>query len=129
MATNRDPPLSISIVSQDSIVVLSLVGELDAASVSDLRAHFDDLSSRDAADVVIDVARLEFIDSSGLNALAVGARTTKSNGGSLVVAGPSEHLKQVFEIVDLGSELEVEPTVEDAVQKLRTAGSDPLVDQ
>ena len=124
MSESFDRPLSISIERADGIVLMSLGGELDAATAGDLQAHLSQLAADRSVRLIIDLAQLEFIDSSGLNALALGSRVLAANGGSLVVAGAAAHIQRVFEIVHLASEVHTEATVGDARRALARLARD-----
>ena len=67
------------------------------------------------AKVIVDVSQLTFIDSSGLNLLAVAARAVTAAEGSFVVAGPSPGITRVFGVVQLESEVPVTESVEAAL--------------
>lgn len=106
--------LSISVTdAADGSVVVALVGELDLASAPSLVAELEALRGR-AGRLVIDAARLSFIDSSGLNALVATARATDR---PIVLAGASEHVSRVVEMVRLEEILQVAPSVEEALRR------------
>ena len=48
--------------------------------------------------MVVDLAGLTFIDSSGINALVRAASTVEARGGTAVLAAPSPAARRVFEI-------------------------------
>jgi anti-anti-sigma factor len=50
---------------------------------------------------VIDLANLEFIDSSGISAIVATLEQVKSRGGSLVVRNPNPMARTIFEITGL----------------------------
>jgi anti-anti-sigma factor len=117
-----DRALSISVTdAADGSVVVALAGELDLASAPSLVAELEALRGR-AGRLVIDAARLSFIDSSGLNALVATARATDR---PIVLAGASEHVSRVVEMVRLEEILQVAPSVEEALRRpAPTRGSD-----
>ena len=121
--TEDDRALSIDVNEvADGIVVVQLAGELDLATAPELVDRLAVVRSRSASRIVVDVSRLTFVDSSGLNALVAAARPAN---GRLVVAAPSPHLARVLDIVRLGEVVEIEPTVEAA---LRSAGATDATD-
>src|ERR1700759_2284399 len=69
-------------------VVLTLAGELDLGTVPVLQERLDQAICAKAA-VVIDLSRLRFIDSSGLDLLVRAERQLRDSGAQLVlVRGP-----------------------------------------
>ena len=63
------PPASIrveTVVAPDGTALLSIAGESDVATEGVVRAALDEALARQPVRVVVDLAGLEFIDSSGL---------------------------------------------------------------
>ncbi|MDQ3671317.1 MAG: STAS domain-containing protein, partial [Actinomycetota bacterium] len=123
MTEGSEHALSISVAEpSDGVFVVSLVGELEATSSDELSRQLAGLRGNARTRVVVDVSGLTFIDSSGLNALVMGARAVEANEGSLVVAGAPRYVARVLELVRMADSVEVEASVEEA---LRRAGVDP----
>ncbi len=111
--------LSLSVIHrEDDIVVISVGGELDVASSAELRTHLDALATGAPAKVVIDLSRLDFIDSGGLNVLVLGARAIEAGGGSFVLASPAPLITNIFEVVQLASQIPVEDSLDGALGRL-----------
>jgi anti-sigma B factor antagonist len=83
------------------VCTIRLVGELDAAVVERLKRALTDAEERGTKKVVVDVAELEFIDSTGIQALVGAARATDGDGRTLVVARPGGDVERIFELVSL----------------------------
>ena len=75
-----------------------LAGEMDVVSTGAFAESMSELERSSPDGVVIDVAGLSFIDSSGINALVQAARTVEARGGRAVLAAPAPHVHRVFEI-------------------------------
>ena len=86
--------------STPALVVLS--GEMDIVSTGAFSESMAELERSSPDGVVIDVAGLTFIDSSGINALVQAARTVEARGGRAVLAAPASHVQRVFEITRVG---------------------------
>lgn len=69
--------------------------DLDAAYVSRVRPYIETLAEADE-DVVLDFARVEFVDSSGLGALVFLHKRLISNGHKLKVVGLKGQPLQLF---------------------------------
>ena len=112
--------LSVSIADGgDRILVVSLGGQLDFLSAPELAPRLSDVRAETCEAVVVDVAGLTFIDSTGLNVLVAGAQSIQSRDAVVVIAGASKHVARVFEIVRLGESVHLESTVDEAVRMVR----------
>jgi len=75
---------------EDGVHVVSLSGELDQATVPDLKATLDPVAE-EAEALLIDLERCEFIDSTGLATLVEASARIGERGGRFAVccAGPA----------------------------------------
>jgi anti-anti-sigma factor len=80
-------------------VELRLVGELDLGTAGRVRSAFAETPA--SATVVVDLAELDFIDSSGLHELVVALKRQRAGGGDIILRNPSGPTLRVLEIVGL----------------------------
>ena len=99
MAEFEQPPFSIDVVPQGDRTVLYLSGELDLATVGELEEAID-RRVRAGEEVVVDLRRLTFMDSSGVRALVAGHQIAEENGGSLVIVRPARD-SEVDRVIDI----------------------------
>lgn len=92
-------------------VEVALVGELDPSTVPVLEEHIDRLIADGARRVVLDLAALAFIDSSGLRALIREHKALAACDGELVLRSPSETTVRLLEITDLVSVFNIESSL------------------
>ena len=85
----------------DGAVRLDLQGELDNLSVPVLRQALDAVYAEGCYQVRMDLAGLEFIDSSGLGALVGAWRRCAQQEGSVVVVNPSATVKQLMDMTGI----------------------------
>ena len=104
----------LSTCSCDGHAVVALRGELDLADAVDVAAALTAVAAREP-EIIVDLAGLEFIDSSGVAALARGRRQARRAGGDLVLAAPRQKVMRVLAITRLTEALAVYATVEEAV--------------
>jgi anti-anti-sigma factor len=76
---------------------LSLKGELDVSTCDALREQLIDVIDKGATDLVIDLADLSFLDSSGLRGLIEGVQ----RGAQLTLTHLQPAVKLVFDIVEI----------------------------
>lgn len=87
---------------------LTPVGELDIASVPRLEEAVTDALSAGTRHLVLDLAELSFVDSSGLRAFLVFHDRARSEQWTLTLARPSEQVRTIFEITDAAETLPVD---------------------
>ena len=109
MSEALSQPLSIDIsFPAEGITLVALAGELEVVSVDEFSMRMADLGGSGAIGVVIDLAGISFIDSSGINALVQAMRAVEARGGTAVVSSPSTVAKRVFAITRLAEIVSVE---------------------
>ena len=103
----------LSTRSRDGRAVVALRGELDLVDAVAVAAALA-AAAVSEPQVIVDLAGLEFIDSSGVAALARGRRQAWQAGGDLVLAGPQREVLLVLAITRLSDAFRVYATVEEA---------------
>jgi anti-anti-sigma factor len=87
------PEFSLSIERHHDCNIVHLEGELDLASVDQLRSALADVHGS----INLDARELSFIDCAGVHALAEIAR----NNGGLTIHGATPLVRRVLDICDL----------------------------
>lgn len=90
-------------VSQDGATcTVALSGELDMSGSDDvLKVLLAAIDAPGVTAVRIDLGDVDFLDSSGIQALAVAFRTAQASSRSLTVVRPRAHVLRVLEIAGL----------------------------
>jgi anti-sigma B factor antagonist len=91
---------SISI-NEAGIIRLSIEGELDAVTVSDLRVEIEKLLMRQIGRVEVDLSQLRMLDSSGVGALVSLYKQVRARGGEVVVLGLRDQPLAIFRLLRL----------------------------
>ena len=110
--------LTIDIASEGPARVVRLGGELDLASAQRLTQALDGLDNPPPERLVIDLADCEFIDSAGLSAILHGAQQISDAGGSVRIACPEGHLRDLLRITAIDQSIPVVATQDDALSAL-----------
>jgi anti-sigma B factor antagonist len=97
--------------------VVALRGELDLADAAEVAAALTAVAAREPG-IIVDLAGLEFIDASGVAALARGRRQARRAGGDLILAAPQRRVLRILAITRLAEAFAVYATVEEAVGKV-----------
>lgn len=108
------PPFDVHSSLDSDVLTVTVVGEVDMSTAPRVLDVIDSVSDAVRL-VVVDLTEVDFLDSSGLNALVKGQRRLVTQGIALRVVVPSEHaVRRVFEIARLEDELTLVDTVSDA---------------
>ncbi len=97
------------------IAVLSVEGRLNAVTAGELKDKLKRLVSESVYHIVLELAGVTFIDSSGLSAIVSGLKSVREHAGSLKLVGLSPTTKRVFELTRLDRILEFYQDVEEAI--------------
>jgi len=103
----------LSTHSRDGRAVVALRGELDLVDAVAVAAALT-AAAVSEPQIIVDLAGLEFIDSSGVAALARGRRQAWQAGGDLVLAAPQREVMLVLAVTRLIDAFCVYATVEEA---------------
>jgi len=89
-------------------VIVSLEGELDLATMDAVRAALTAAVSPTAATVIVDIARLSFMDASGLGLLIAAHRRCADAGCRLTLRHPTGVVERILDIASPTHHLSVE---------------------
>lgn len=105
MSDEPSPQLAIAVEDHGSEVVVFVSGELDLINADRLGEALEALLDRESLDtLVLDLAGLSFMDSSGLAVMLRAAGRTK-----ILLRSPSELIREVVTATGLGSVLRIGP--------------------
>lgn len=91
----------------EAVTVLELSDRLTAAVAAQLRAAVDDAIAAGADRIVLDLAQVPFIDSSGLGAVIGALKAARTAGGDLRLASAGDQVRQVLRLTNLDRVLRV----------------------
>ena len=106
------------ITKEDGFTIVSPQGKLDTISAPAFSNELSTLLSQDIKACIIDLSEVTFLSSSGLQALLVGAKISKSSGIKYEVCGMSEMVNDVFCLSGFDSFIDTFTTKEDALNSL-----------
>lgn len=107
--------MEIEKTERDDVVVLSPSGRLNMVSAQRLKSTVDECVAAGRARLVVDLAGVDFIDSSGLGALIGGLKSARQASGDLRIAAAAEQVTTVLGLTNLDRILRPHPTIEDAL--------------
>lgn len=98
-------------------VVVAVSGDVDLANAPELRTCLADAVERHPA-VVVDLAGVEFMDSTGLGVLVAAHNRASAAGRRLVIARPQRIVRNALRLVQVDSVVDVYDSLDDAVASL-----------
>jgi anti-anti-sigma factor len=105
--------LEVSRSGDGGQVVVEVAGEVDVLTAGRLREALGDaVRVAGAGPVIVDLSRLDFLDSTGVQALIDGYHTAMVAGGTLTVRGAHGIPARVLRVVGLAEVLGVAPLPE-----------------
>src|SRR2546426_671607 len=113
----KDKELDINIVRNGACSVVHVEGDIDLKSSPDLRAAIIDLyEKRGQHRVILDLAGVPYIDSSGVAILVEGLQEAKKRHARFILCALNEAPRHVLELTRLTKVFEITRTVEEALK-------------
>jgi anti-sigma B factor antagonist len=97
----NEPTFDIVRMDLDGHPILFVYGEVDVVTSTRVHETLSALIAEGATTVVVDLANVTFIDSTGLTALVVAHRHLDESGGTLRLVSVPERIASVFAITGL----------------------------
>jgi len=103
--------------SQEKYTVISVMEKnLNTEVAPNLKSEFVILRNKGVANLILNLADVEFVDSSGLSSILTAERLWKVEEGSFIVTGiDHDSVKKLIEITRLNSVLTIIPTVQESI--------------
>jgi anti-sigma B factor antagonist len=95
--------------------VLTLRGEIDVYTAPRLRQAIIDQLEKGTRNLVVDLRKVDFLDSTGLGVLVGGLKRVKTQEGALSIVVTQEKILKIFEITGLHKVFPLHDSVEAAV--------------
>ncbi len=102
LALEKAPSLTVDERWDAGVAIATVHGEIDIDTVAALSDHLGYLARKNPQCLVIDLAGVSFIDSSGLAGF-VRIRKTLPPGCPVVIRSPQRRIRQLFKITGLDS--------------------------
>ncbi|MEL7145657.1 MAG: STAS domain-containing protein [Bacteroidota bacterium] len=104
---------------QEKYSILSLEEEkLDSMISPDIKSVFHNVQAEGSKNIIVDLSKVKYSDSSGLSALLVGNRIFTDQQGAFVLAAVSDHVMKLIKISMLDKVLDIIPTVAESVDAI-----------
>ncbi|WP_308217252.1 STAS domain-containing protein [Streptantibioticus silvisoli] len=115
-------PLTITTRDAATGPVLAITGDLDHKTAPDLRRTVETLPMADGQLLVVDLARMRFCDSSGINTLVAARNLAAEAGADIALAAVPANTRRILGIVGLDQVFALYPDTRTATRRHRPAG-------
>jgi anti-anti-sigma factor len=107
--------MDFNIESRDNRTVIQIHSErLDTNIAPALKSELVLVSGKGEKNIILDLEKCQYCDSSGLSAILVANRLCKNAGGKFVLCGLNEELERLITISQLDTVLTITVSVTDA---------------
>jgi len=95
--------------------VLPLEGEIDLHVSPEVAESLRSMIAKKPKQVVVDLSKVTYLDSSGLAVLIEGLQKVQEYGGRFAIVGMQESVKHIFDIARLDQVFQIFPDVDTAL--------------
>ena len=110
--------MEIKLEMDNEVVILKLIGNLVAGTADSLEVQIVRLIDKKYRVVLLDLGKVDFMDSSGLGACIAINRDLIAHAGYLACTGLNESVKNVFKITHADQKIKIFDSRQNAVNAL-----------
>jgi len=107
--------LSLETRQEDGYTIVEVGGEIDVYTAPKLRDKITELVGSGSYRIVIDMERVDFLDSTGLGVLVGGLKKVRAHDGSMDLICTQERLLKIFRITGLAKVFAIHGSQADAL--------------
>ena len=105
--------------TEDGLTVVTVTGEIDVYSAPALREKFIGLVEQGKYGLIVDLERVQFLDSTGLGVLIGGLRRVRARDGFLDLVCTQPRMLRIFQMTGLSKIFAIYSSVEEALRHRR----------
>jgi anti-sigma B factor antagonist len=120
MALEEPVDLKLDHHNQDGIEIVEVEGEIDVYTAPRLRELLIELVTEGHYRLVVNMEKVEFLDSTGLGVLVGGLKRVRAHDGSLDLVCTQERILKIFRITGLTKVFEISSAVGEAIDKRKS---------
>ena len=105
-ATESEPP------------IIELEGEVDVYTAPQLKQQMISLLESGARELVVDLTKVDYLDSTALGVLIGGLKRLRERDGNMVLVCPSPRIRRVFEITGLDKIFDIFNVQQEAMESM-----------
>jgi stage II sporulation protein AA (anti-sigma F factor antagonist) len=114
-------PFKVRSEQEDGVFVITVEGELDMNTATDLERELEGPVAAGQAPLLIDLSRCEFIDSTGIALIVRSWQALDGDGnGRFALCGIGHQVKRVLDVTGLEETIPTHSSREQALERLRS---------
>jgi anti-sigma B factor antagonist len=113
LASSVQSHFRVEVRSEDHATVISVSGELDLASSPVLEEELERVAGSNAEVVIVDLRKLEFMDSTGLSVLVRAHQRAEEQGRRLGLVNGSQQVQRLLTLTGVADRLTLADTPEE----------------
>lgn len=111
--------MDFSVTQENGTAIVQVnVERLNASNASGLKAELVLLNKNSVNNIVIDMSKTKYCDSSGLSAILVANRLCKDTNGKFVLSGLQENVMKLIQIAQLDKVLNLAASKDEALSQI-----------
>ncbi len=111
--------LQLKFSNRGSTLIVRVIGELDHHSSEQLKIKVDsEIIKSSTKNVILDLGKLTFMDSSGIGAIMGRFRNVQKLNGKLALVGIGPHIKKILDMSGILKVIDAYDNVETALNKM-----------
>jgi anti-sigma B factor antagonist len=111
--------MDIDVTQSGGVTVVVPRGDLDMATVDEVRRALTGLIDRGQSRLLMDLSGVGYIDSSGMGALVAAMKQARAAGGDVRLCALQEDVRGIFELTRLARAMSIHPTRREALASWR----------
>src|SRR5947208_10948470 len=109
--------LDVEAIREKDVSVIALRGEIDVYTAPLLRQKIVDLVDAGSLNIVVDMEKVDFLDSTGLGVLVEGLKRVRTRNGNLSIVVTQDKILKIFDITGLNKAFPIHGSLEDALKE------------
>ncbi|MBB4935627.1 anti-sigma B factor antagonist [Lipingzhangella halophila] len=106
--------------TEDDTEIVVVEGEIDVYTAPRLRELLIDLVNKGNVHLVVNMEKVEFLDSTGLGVLVGGLKRVRAHDGTLDLVCTQERILKIFRITGLTKVFGIYESVQEAIDKRKS---------
>ncbi|OPX21616.1 MAG: hypothetical protein B1H03_06265 [Planctomycetales bacterium 4484_113] len=100
------------------VFVLELADEITLTTLADIRTRIDNLNIQQYPQVVVDLSKVSFFDSSGMGYLVILIKNVKLAQGQIALAAPKPIVRKLLTAIKVDKFVSIYDDVDSAIEAL-----------